>query len=489
MEKRPRKKQKRILPPAAVLLALLGCIAAAAGGLFFLSRGSAPLPPAEREAAVMLFPRGTDDISSIYVAPKDGEPYLLERGESGFFLSGREGEALRATALDDLMMTAGELPAESVLLADINGETSVSPRDFGLDPAQSTATITYLDGEEKTLLLGEKTPNEEKIQQYCMLEGDSRLFSVLWDDGAVFLRDKAYYLDFEQPRLDGSLLDRIEVTGDVSWTLHYTPSGWYMDAPFAYPLSTVKMDALLKKIEAMGFEMYLGEAEETGLEAFGLDRPAVQVRLAQAPTVITGETAEGESVSLPVPEKTYALALGKEAGGSGLYVEWEGKVFKASSFLLGFWKELKPEAYLLRSPVNFLVNNLDAVTLWLGDTSSSYRLQMVESVTPNNQIAVDEYGRVLYDCAVRRAGEDQDMDAERFLDWYTALAALTDDGELPRDFTLTGESRGGIILENDHLTRTIEFYPFDALHDALAVDGVARFYVRKSWLDGAAPGP
>ena len=108
---------------------------------------------------------------------------------------------------------------------------------------------------------------------------------------------------------------------------------------------------------------------------------------------------------------------------------------------------------------------------------------MVESIAENNQIATDEYGQTLYDMAVRRAGEANDMDAEAFAAWYTKLASLSGDGTLPESFTLPGESRATVILTNSHLTRAIDFYPYDALHDAMAVDGVALFYIQKERVD------
>ena len=114
---------------------------------------------------------------------------------------------------------------------------------------------------------------------------------------------------------------------------------------------------------------------------------------------------------------------------------------------------------------------------------------MVESITENNQIAVDEYGQTLYDLAVRRAGETEDMNAEAFAAWYQQLATLSGDGNLTEGFTLTGERQASILLKNDHLSRLIEFYPYDALHDALAVDGVALFYVQKDWLNRVMNAP
>ena len=45
------------------------------------------------------------------------------------------------------------------------------------------------------------------------------------------------------------------------------------------------------------------------------------------------------------------------------------------------------------------------------------------------------------------------------------------------------------IFDLSALTRRIEFYPYDALHDAMAVDGTALFYIQKSRVDEAARCP
>ena len=170
-------------------------------------------------------------------------------------------------------------------------------------------------------------------------------------------------------------------------------------------------------------------------------------------------------------------------------MQWQDQVFIASNFLLGFWKELQPMDYLLQTPVNLLINDLSEVRFTRDGDAHAYQVRMVEQITQNNQIAVDEYGRVLYDCAVRRAGESSDMDAEAFLSWYTRLATLAGDGRLPDGWTPSGACRAEITLTNDSLTRTITLWPFDALHDAIDLDGVALYYIRNTWLDeiGEAP--
>ncbi len=489
MEKVPRKKTRRPFKGRTVLLILLCCAALAGGGLYYVRSIPPEVPLNIQKETVLLFNRPEEDIAAIAIAPRDGTAYPLIRQGGSFALMGREDEKLRSDLIDDLLISLTELPVKNTVLESLSAAQGLRPADFGLDPAIARITVTYTDGEKKELRVGNLTPDKETPQRYCMVSGSDTLYTILEADSVPLLREMDSLRDFVQPDLDGSLLDRIEVTGQIEWALHYTPSGWQMDAPFPYPLSTLRTDALLTKIESMGFAACLGKAGKLNLKDYGLDAPALTITLTQAATVITGETTEGQQVSVPVPETVYTLRVGNETGKSGVYVQWQDQVFTASNFLLGFWKELAPLDYLLQTPVNLLVNNLSEVRFTRNGSTHAYQVRLVEQITENNQIAVDEYGRVLYDCAVNRAGESQDMDAEAFLSWYTRLASLAGDGKLPDGWIPSGEKRAEITLINDHLTRTVTLWPCDALHDAIAVDGVALYYIRNTWLDeiGEAP--
>lgn len=483
MEKVPRKKHHQSASYTKVFLLLLcACVITAAAVVFVKNLSVAPFI-SEPTDTVMLLVRPTDDVVSVSVFPKDSAAYQLIRKDNSFVLQGQEDFPLRASVMEELSLSLGKVPAKAVVLQELNPTQGLTASAFGLDEPLSRVEITYQDGERKELLLGNPAPNEMTPQRYCMLAGDPRLYTILEADSEVFFYEMEYLRSFDQPRIDPSLLDRIEVSGIVTWEADYTPSGWQMRKPFSYPLSIQRMDALLSQIENMGFEAYLGEEAAVDLSGYGLDFPEVIVHLTQAATIITGETADGQQISFPVSEQEYILKLGNETGKSGVYLSWDGKVFKASNFLLGFWKNLNPRSMVLANPINFQVNNLEEVRFSASGLTYVYEVRMVESITENNQIATDEYGQTLYDMAVRRMGESEDMDAEIFAEWYKQLASLSGDGALPQDFILSGESRATITLKNSHLTRTIEFYPYDALHEAIAVDGVALYYIQKDRLD------
>ena len=486
MERVPKKTARKGLKKRWIALILLLLLLAAGGGVLWARRAVLP-PVPERAEQPMLLDRETEDVAAVAVEPREGLSYPLVRTENGFRLLGRESLPLRSDVVDEIIGVASSLQAEGTV-ADTGRET-VSLADFGLEPAVVRAVITYRDGDKKELRIGEMTP-EETPMRYCMVSGDPVIYKVLAVHTDVFFHELEYLREFAQPSIRGDLLDRIEVSGDVTFSADYTPSGWIMTAPYRYPLSTLRTDSLLSSIESMAFEACLGTEEEVNLGDYGLDQPALTVTLTQAKTVITGETQSGEQVSLDVPESRMTLLLGRETGKSGVYLWWDHAVYKASNFLLGFWKTLNVEDLLIRNQVNLLVNDLNRVSFTCGGQTRVYEVRMVETVTENNQIATDEYGRILYDAQVQRSGDAQPMDAAEFLNWYQRLAALTPDGRLPEGKSAPGgEPRTVIRLENDSLTREIAFYPYDALHSAMAVDGVCRFYVSNDALDALSAAP
>ena len=486
MEKVPRKKAKRPLKKKTVFLLCLAAAALCAAGVFFLRPESEQPPLPESRETVYLLSRPAEEISSIAISPADSVGYPLVRSGEDFRLLGREEMELRSGTVDQIVSAATELTAESTLMDVIRERVNLS--DFGLNPPRTRVVIGYTDGSRAELIIGDEAP-EETPQRYCMISGDQRLHTVLSEECRIFFREMDTLRAFDQPKMDASLLDRIDIAGNMDLALRYTPLGWLMEAPYAYPVAQTRSDRLLQQIDAMAFDYCLGDADELSLADYGLDQPARTITLTQAASVITGETAEGEQVRLDVPEKKYTLLLGNETGKSGVYLLWEGRVFVASNFLLGFWKEMEAESLLLRNPVNYLIHQLTSVSFSSRDVSRTYEVRMVEGVTENNEIATDEYGQILYDCAVRRAGETEDMDAQSFLTWYTALAGLTPSGRVSGDYSPSGTAEAIIRLNSEAQAREIALYPYDALHDAIAVDGVCLFYTDKAWLDTVLPLP
>ena len=483
MENVPKKKMKKGGSKGRLLLWLLLTAAVLAAAAHFLRAPQVPKLP-ETAKKQELLSRAEEDIASVRFDFAGGASYTLIRTGEGIRLLGRESIPLRSDVTDKMLAALSPLAAEEQVL-----DTLLEPiekADFLLEPPQLRLTVQYRDGEEKQIDLGAEAADETP-QRYCMAAGDSMLYTVLSGEVEMLFHEADYLRDFDQIRVRGDLLDRIDVTGSVDFSIRYTPSGWQMERPFAYPLSALRTDSLLSRMESMGFEACLGSEDEIDLDSLGLANPELTVTWQQAKTVVTGETEDGQTVQFQVPEETHTLLLGHENGQSGVYVWWDHSVFKASNFLFGFWKNLDYRQMLLRQPVNLMINDLNRFILTANGASAVYDVSMVESITDNNQIAKDEYGQVLYDAEIRRDGEK--TDPASFLSWYEQWAALAPAGEVPDGYRTGGEAAVQVTLENDALRRTVAFYPYDALHSAMTVDGVCLYYVENTALNALLSPP
>lgn len=473
MERVPRKEGKRPGKRFVLPLLLVVLLAAVAGGFLLLQKNPA-LPEAEPVQQHYLSRISEEDIQALLMAPQGKEAYLLVRTEEGMRLQGKEDMSLREDIVSDLLFAAGNVQADHVIgpETDVQGDK----KDYGLENPSLQLVLTDEQGEETEILLGNLVPQTEEKQYFALCGGV--LYTVLAEPVELLFHDAQYLRAFDQPRFQADLMDSIRVEGKETLLFTYTPDGFCMKEPFAYPVDKSKMDALLQNVERMAFEAYLGPAAQQDLAEMGLVQPEVTLTLTQAESILTGIGADGEQVSMNVAGKDHVLYLGKDIGDTAVYVLWEDGVYKASQFLFGFLKNLQAEAYLSRTPMNFSVDRLQRLTISTENTEAEYTIEMVEALTAENEIATDEYGQTLYDAAVKKNG--QPADAEAFLRWYVQLNRLPVAGKVPDNQAFEAKEMGSLLLKTDALERRITFHSMDALHAVMAVDGEGHFYVEKA---------
>ena len=475
---RVKQKQKKHIRKGWILLAVFLVLAGVAAALVVLDRTPVDIPEEivneiKKQEAVFVTQIPEEEIESLSVFPRDYTAYALQKYGDEMGLLPDLSMPLRQDVVDSILYAAGTMQA-NIVLGPME-ELHATPADFGFDPPSLRYVITRTDGGETEVLLGDTVPETEVEQYYCMAEG--MVYTVLSEPCYPLFHNEEYLRDFRQPSLQSDLVDRIEVQGALQMTLQYTPDGFVMETPVKYPVQGAKMDALLNYIDRMAFEAYLGPVEENDLEAFGLKDPYLTVTITQAPSHLEGVTTDGESISMDVGQITYTLLLGHDTGRSGVYVCWNGGVYKASNFLFGFWKKMNPEEFYSRAPMNFQVDRLRSVTVESAGEQTVYEVEMVEVIGENNQIATDEYGQTLYDAQVKKNGEI--VDAAAFLNWYVQLNRIPVSG--------MGEIGGkegapvvSLFFRTDALERHVVFRPYDALHVWVEVDGTAVFYTEKS---------
>ena len=121
---------------------------------------------------------------------------------------------------------------------------------------------------------------------------------------------------------------------------------------------------------------------------------------------------------------------------------------------------------------------LAALTVTRDGETHTWRLTRTERVLPNNDLATDAAGRTLMDVTVARDGEEAPWSA--FEAAYQSLLGVTVSGRLPEGWAPEEGAEPTAVYTFLSVTgdrHTVSLLPFDALHDAVAIDGGCVFYL------------
>jgi len=470
------RRKKWLIP-----LLLLALLAALAGGWLLLRRETPELPLPQTAQSTVLCDRAAQELRRVAIENPYDAPYALIQTENGWQMEGDAGFVFRETMLEDMVNNACQIITEDTV-ADLNGPAGWTAADFGLAEGCVRVTAEFTDGAGLAFRIGVPVAGEIP-GYYFQLEGDSRVFIISQDVYEAYSNTRMALHEVSDPALNGSLIDRIAFTGSQPLTLEKQADGWYMTAPFRYPLSDAAMDALLKKLEGLRFAQYVGRADALDLAALGLQPPLRTLTLDIAPSIVTGYDDAGQVIGERALDGYQLIfALGDYANEVSFYCLYRGEVVKATVFSAGFLLTQGYDGLLLAAPFNAPTNDLQRLVWRQEGAETAYDISLRERVLPNNDLETDENGSVVYDVIVSRGSEAVDSDA--FFNAYRSLVSLRTEDRLPADYTLPDAAPVlEVTLERSASARTVALYPYDALHRAVAVDGVARFLVEKGWAE------
>ena len=431
--------------------------------------------------AVTLSDREIAEISRIAIENIYDAPYAIARTEDGWRMEGWDGFLFRQSTLEAIVNDAALIVAD-----DTVGELSEHPEwqlmHFGLEEPAARVTVSFTDGGSLAFRIGDSVPQETPAY-YFMLEGDSRIFTIATDVFEAYTYTRVGLHEVTDPALKGDLIDRIAFTGSDPFAAERRADGWYLTAPFVYPLADSAVESLLSRLEGLRFAQYVGRAEEVDLGSLGLAPANRTLTLDIAESVLTGYDENGEVMGetrLPAYQLTFGL--GDYESEIVFYCLYRGEVVKATVFSAGFLLTQGYEPLLLTAPFNAPTNDLTALTLLRDGRETVYTVSLHERVLPNNEFDTDENGNILYDVAVEKDGEPVDSDA--FLTAYRQLLELRAADRLPDGWVIPdGEPAFAVAFTRSASSRRVALYPLDALHVAVAVDGVALYQAEKGWAE------
>ncbi len=492
MEKPLKRKRKMIRPRRALSFALL-TVALAAGAVFFYAASKStgktlkvPYSPTRRTLSA----RKAEEVARITVSRQEGEGFVLLGDNGRLSVQGWPDFVMDEDKVKWLFNVCTTIDVEDTV-SESREEWEAHKADFGLDPPAVTVEIAYTDGKTAVFSLGGKSPHNN--WNYFTLEGDPGLYLASADLTEMFDQELTAFYHVDQPVIHRQRIDQITIengsgTIEAAWELETditdenALSAWRMTAPYRYPSDTSAMETLTSAMEKLYLGRFVSKATEEAKTQYGFTPPRRIIMVHQAAGQVATIGESGAYEITPYTESTLQLTIGTAGDDYVDYVEVDGTIYLVSTISQPLLNKLVPENTLLLQPAAIPMDMIQSVAVEKNGEHHTYTLRRVERVLPNNELATDEEGNVLVDTFVDLDGEEASF--PEFEAAITALQAVTVSGRLPEGFSPQESPYYRLVFTLlDGRTRTLECAPFDALHDALGVDGVFLHYVPKGQLD------
>lgn len=501
---RVEKKKQRIPRWERPLLAAL-CAALLAAVLLLTWHVSQPQPVTPRGAlstAETLYSYAPEAVVAMTIQRSGEAPWSLHLDDSGCFrLSGEDGFLLSPASTLELQQAAASITCEQVLSAD-PAEYTPHLAEYGLEPPDCTAVITFADGTVHTLQLGSRTAHAP-TWYYMTLAGDDRLFALgIGFVDALFVSRESLR-EITQPTLHKARIDCLSLhNGDGSlraqWTLPCAidetdaSERWLITAPFTYPADATAMDGLLSNIANLRLGAYVAPATPEALALYGFDSPRQIITIHMAAGSIGTTGVDGIYSVTDWPESTVTFTIGGARSDMVDYVLYGDSIYVSSHFTMGMFITTDPANTMNRYLVLTALGNLASLSIEENGTTTTYTLIRTERVAANNDLLYDESGNLQWDVQIASGvtatgenGEALTVDGdpvsyEAFAAAYSRLAGVCAAGTLPADAAPEAVPHTVYTFTDvDGSVHTIALHSYGTLHDAIAVNGHQAFYIPK----------
>lgn len=506
----PVEKKKRRIPAKWERLLLLGlCLLALTVVVLLTREATRPEPVVARtpvSTVENLFVYPAADVVSLTIHRSGEQPWTLEIDpETGCFrhigATAEEDFLLSESKTRTLQEAAAIITCEQVI-SDDPAEYTPHLAEYGLDPVDMTAVITFRDGKTYTLYIGSR-PAHTKAWYYMLLDGDDRLFALSAGIVESLFVSEESLRTVIQPTLHKVRIDRLTLRGSdgsirTEWALTCdidetdAAERWQLTAPFVYPVDPTAMDKLLANAANLRLGSWVAPATPENLTLYGFDAPRQTIEIHMAPGSIGTTDWDGQFIVTDWPESTVTYVIGGARSDMVDYVLCGDSIYVSSHFTMGVFMDVDPAATMSRYPVLVALGNLASLQVEKDGVTTLYTLTRTEQVAPNNDLVYDEYGNLVWDVAVTRTetavsanGEVQTSTSEAisydaFTAAYTRLAAVSVAGVIPADDNVpVAPHTLYTFTDVDGTVHTVGLTSYGVLHDAVSVDGHQAFYIAK----------
>lgn len=433
-----------------------------------------------------------EEVASVSVRLRSGESWTI-RQQDGQWSMADDPAFLVDEAMAETLLDATWVIAYTDVLTEDPSQYTDRLAEFGLDTPRSVARIAYTDGQSITLRIGDRSNDLDSAYYYMTVDGDDRLFALDITSADALTLEKQLLHKVEQPVLHKARIDRIEMeAGDerFAWTLEGeitdadAEDRWFLTEPARYPADGETMSRLRENLSNLRLGAYEGEATPERLAACGLAQPRFTLTVHQAAGRVGMADENGVWNAVDWPESTFTLAIGDAKTDNVDWVLVDGSIYVTSHFSLAVLTDLSAQSTLTRYPVLVSLSNLRRLNVETPEGTTVYDVAREAQMNEDDQAATDENGQALYDCTVQKDGKA--FPWASFEAAYNRLLIATVSGDLPQGWETEEPPHTRYTFETvTGVTHTLALYRYDAMHDAVSVDGCAMFYIIRGGLDFA----
>ena len=486
------EKKKRAGHPRFRLVLLAVLVLALAGTAYLYVRLKQPEGtelPVSVSTYGELISKGTDEVARLQVTLRGGETWAILQEDGVVSVEGKPDFPVDASVAEDLLEASCVVSYEDIL-SDDPAEYQDRLADFGLDDPRCVAEITYTDGTGVTLRIGGRSDELDDTFYYMLVDGDDHLYGLDLTTANDLCMELALLHAVEQPVIHKARIDSFSIQqGEtiLGWALDGSITDadaedrWFLVSPVRYPAEGETITNLRSNLANLRLGAYVGEATPENLTKYGFDEPRMVLTIHMAAGTVGTVDDDGVYGSTDYPESTVVFTVGGEKSDVVDYVRLGDDIYITSHYSLDVFMSQTAADTLTRYPVRVTLSNLKTLTIASENGTDVYEVDKVEEMDETGELVLDDDGNVTYNYSVTKNGEELSWDAFEYA--YYQLIAVTVSGQLPEDWQQTEEVHTlYTFVTRTGTEHTIGLTRFDALHDAVLVDGCAMFYLIRNGL-------
>lgn len=392
-----------------------------------------------------------DDIGDKTENPNTETKYTFVRGEGTWVVKNEPYIELHQDMVESLCSAAASLSADASI-----EESAIDLVQYGLETPQSEVTLTLLDREDITFLIGDQTPSANGY--YAKLKDSHDVYMISLATGSHFCKPLSSFRVMTIAALGYFDIQNISIwKNGEELRLSYqdvpesaapgTLANWYIESPIT---ATADMNAVQSKL-LEPFVMLIAEsvAEDNpkDLSVYGF---------------------KGDRVELTTTTEIIRFEVGVANGMSYIMPEGKSTVYCMGSGALPFMEVTAMD--VIQSMTNLVsLAELDSVQLELPGISAT--------------LSTKHEGE-----KIKYFVNDKSADDEAFRNLYIELIALSVDGlaSVSEDVSEKTPAASIVYTMLDGSTTTLAYYPYNEFNYAVYENGECTYYIKKTKLSALA---